>query len=183
MGTWDMVGLPGWLMVYNDDGTGHRGMVGGFEDFTWETSGDTLWQHFGGATGTELWGFVISDNVVTFSQGGVDQFWFTRVDEGAPPPTVPDVTIPDNAGHDPDLFGSWSWSDFDAWLMIYHGDGTGQRGMVGGFEEFTWGTLDGELWQDFGAYMEHYAYAIEDGVVTFNNLVTGEVFIFNYLPE
>jgi len=182
MGTWDMYGLPGWLMIYNADGTGHRGMTGSFEDFTWETLDGSLWQHFGGTTGTELWGYVIDDGVITFSQGGVDMFWFVFLDEDADPPAAATVVIPDDAVLDDELVGKWGMFGYEVWMMIYNDDGSGQRGMEGGLEDFTWATLNGELWQDFGAYIEHYEYIIDDYVV-FNNKLTGEEFYFIRLED
>ena len=167
VGTWGMVGWLDWLMIYNEDGTGLRGMVGSFEEFDWETAGGELWQIFAGTT--EHWEYTIQDDAITFVNMANDEaFLFVRIpDNGGEVADAEPIIEGDE--HDEELFGTWGMYGFLEWLMIYNEDGTGLRGMEGAFEEFTWWTENGELWQNFGGNVEHWEYSIEDGVITFVN--------------
>jgi len=42
----------------------------------------------------------------------------------------------------PELVGTWEWPTYPDWRYVFNADGTGNRGVVGVLETFTW-SVDG----------------------------------------
>lgn len=86
-----------------------------------------------------------------------------------------------NGTQNPELVGTWVWSDGDNFAYVFEADGRGSRGFIGETYTFSWETTaDGILVLRDGPFSEHWMYMIHDDVLTISSLDTPGM-VFSYI--
>lgn len=88
------------------------------------------------------------------------------------------------------LVGRWAWDQGSTYVYTFNADGTGERGVPGIIEYFTWRTEDNRLYIDLTGELsafvlrnERWTFVIKDSVLTITSRqVDDMVFSYRYLP-
>lgn len=122
VGIWVWEGDFSWRWIFNDDGTGQRGIVGQRENFTWSARGDNGFRVNVQGYRAENWTFSFDGYLLTIDRRSpAENFSYYRL--GAP------------EGHP--ILGTWAWDEYSYWQYEFNDQGRGIRGEPGNTENFN----------------------------------------------
>jgi len=168
MGTWFWDEDFGYMLNFNDDGTGSRGWEFFIEDFTWRTNpggGLLIYTEIM----TESWTYSVNGGVLVLDSLNFpgESYNYIKVE----------IDL------DEALVGEWRWADDDIFVMTFYSDGTGTRNWmnVDVLEAFMWFTSN-------GMYLDIYSDTIDEVwmyMVSGNNLTIESLdipgLVYNYV--
>jgi len=156
VGVWNWDDNTLWQYIFNDDGTGERGLPDSLQSFNWSDQGDGHIRINAILFLNEEWNYSINDNILTLDSRQTAGLTYHYRRDGTVMPI------------DPALVGEWTWDDNWLHTFVFYEDATGRRGLPDWIEEFEWTMLeDGHLRLDIlGGFRENWNYTITGDTLT-----------------